>query len=277
MAILLAGLTSIFYGVFDFAGGMATRRAPVFAVAFWSNIVALALSGLVAFLYHLAFGSAVSLSDLAWGAASGVAAVLGVVAYYEGLAKGKMAVVAPVSAITLSLIPFMFGFLTGERYALLPWIGVALAAPAMWLTVATRIREDRPGKAIYGLGAGVGFSLMFIGLAQVSGEAGMWPLISFRCAAVATSGVLVKARGIPLRMARKDLLLSFAAGGAILANLTYVLAVRIGPLGLVAVASSLYPAVVVVMAFLVYREKPAPRRVAGLLLSLGALSLIALN
>ncbi len=53
MAILLAGLTSIFYGVFDFAGGMATRRVPVFAVAFWSNIMALALSGLVAFLYHM--------------------------------------------------------------------------------------------------------------------------------------------------------------------------------------------------------------------------------
>lgn len=277
MAILLAGLTSVFYGVFDFAGGMATRRAPVFAVAFWSNLMGLMLSGLVAFSYHLAFGSAVSLSDLAWGAVSGVAAVAGVVAYYEGLAKGKMAVVAPVSAITLSLIPFMFGFLTGERYALLPWIGVALAAPAMWLTVATRIREDRPGKAIYGLGAGLGFSLMFIGLAQVSGDAGMWPLIPFRCAAVATAGVVVKARGIPLRMAKKNLFLTFAAGGAILANLTYLLAVRIGPLGLVAVASSLYPAVVVVMAFLVYREKPAPQRIVGLLLSLGALSLIALN
>ena len=277
MAILLAGLTSVFYGVFDFAGGMATRRAPVFAVAFWSNLMGLMLSGLVAFSYHLAFGSAVSLSDLAWGAVSGVAAVAGVVAYYEGLAKGKMAVVAPVSAITLSLIPFMFGFLTGERYALLPWIGVALAAPAMWLTVAAKTREDRPGKAIYGLGAGLGFSLMFIGLAQVSGDAGMWPLIPFRCAAVATAGVVVKARGIPLRMARKNLLLTFAAGGAVLANLTYLLAVRIGPLGLVAVASSLYPAVVVVMAFLVYREKPAPQRIVGLLLSLGALSLIALN
>jgi len=228
-------------------------------------------------VYHVAFGSAPSFPELAWGAASGVAAVAGVVAYYEGLAKGKMAVVAPVSAITLSLIPFMFGLLTGERYALLPWIGVALAAPAMWLTVATGTREDRPGKAIYGLGAGVGFSLMFIGLAQISGEAGMWPLIPFRCVSVATAGVLVKAQGIPLRMARTELLLSFAAGGAILANLTYVLAVRIGPLGLVAVVSALYPAVVVVMAFLVYRERPAPQRIAGLLLSLGAVSLIALN
>ena len=48
MAILLAALTSVFYGVFDFAGGMATRRASVFAVAFWSNVMGLALSGFIA-------------------------------------------------------------------------------------------------------------------------------------------------------------------------------------------------------------------------------------
>lgn len=276
MAILLAALTSVFYGVFDFAGGMATRRVSVFAVAFWSNFVGLVLSGLVAFTYHLVFGAAFTLSDLAWGALSGVAAVAGVVAYFEGLARGQMAVVAPVSAITLSLIPFLFGVLIGERYGLLPWIGVVVAAPAMWLTVATKTREDRPGKAIYGLGAGLGFSLMFIGLAQVSGEAGMWPLIPFKCAGVATAGFLVRVRGVPLGLPRKNLLLALAAGGSVLANLTYLLAVRIGPLGLVAVASSLYPAVVAVMAFLVYREKAPPQRIAGLLLSLVALSLIAL-
>ena len=277
MAILLAGLTSILYGIFDFTGGMATRRASVFAVVFWSNLTGLALSGLVGLTYHLVFGSAVALSDLGWGAVSGLAAVAGVVVYYEGLAKGQMAVVAPVSAITVSLIPFLFGFLTGERYPLLPWIGVALAAPAMWLTVATKTRGDRPGKAIYGLGAGLGFSLILIGLAQVSSEAGMWPLIPFKCASVAAAGIMAAVREIPLGLPPKNLLLAFAAGGSILANLTYLLAVRIGPLGLVAVASSLYPAVVVVMAFLVYREKPAPQRIVGLLLSLLALSLIALN
>ena len=50
----------------------------------------------------------------------------------------------------------------------------------------------------------------------------------------------------------------------------------IGPLGLVAVASSLFPAVVVIMAFLVYGESIPPHRVVGLVLSLIALSLIAL-
>ena len=277
MAIFLAGLTSLLYGVFDFAGGMATRRAHVFAVAFWSNFMGLVLSVLIAVTYHLIFGAAFSIADLAWGALSGVAAVVGVLAYFEGLAKGQMAVVSPVSAITVSLIPFLFGFLTGERYGLLPWMGVLLAAPAMWLTVATRSRGDRPGKAVYGLGAGLGFSLVFIAMAQVSPEAGMWPLIPFKCVGLASAGVLVRVRGIPLGLLRKELLLAFGAGGTVLANLTYLLAVQIGPLGLVAVASSLYPAVVAVMAFLVYREKAPPQRIAGLLLSFLALSLIALN
>lgn len=276
MAIFLAGITSLLYGVFDFAGGMATRRAPVFAVVFWSNFMGLALSSLIAVTYHLVFGATFTLSDVAWGAFGGVAGVAGVVAYFEGLAKGRMAVVAPVSAITLSLIPFLFGFLTGERYGLLPWIGVVLAAPAMWLTVATRTRGHHPGKAVYGLAAGLGFSLVFIAMAQVSPESGMWPLIPFKCAGLAAAGLLVRVRAIPLGLPRKNLLLALAAGGSTLANLTYLLAVRIGPLGLVAVASSLFPAVVAVLAFLVYREKPPPQRVAGLLLSLAALSLIAL-
>ena len=276
MAIFLAGLTSVLYGVFDFAGGMATRRVPVFAVAFWSNVMGLVLAGVIAVGHHLVVGAAFSLSDFAWGFLSGVGAVTGVLFYFQGLAKGQMAVVSPVSAITLSLVPFLFGFLTGERYALLPWIGVVLSAPAMWLTVATRTREDRPGKAVYGLGAGLGFSLVFIAMAQVSPEAGMWPLIPFKCASLATAGVLVKVRGVALRMPRRELLLAFAAGGTVLANLTYLLAVQIGPLGLVAVASSLYPAVVAVMAFLVYKQRVPPQRVTGLALSLMALSLIAL-
>ena len=276
MAIFLAALTSVLYGVFDFAGGMATRRASVFSVAFWANVSGLALSVVIAFAHFLVVGTAATVSDLAWGAFCGVAGVIGVLFYFQGLAKGQMAVVSPVSAITLSLVPFLFGFLTGERYALLAWIGVALAGPAMWLTVSTTQRANRPGKAAYGLGAGLAFSLVFIGMAQIPAAAGFWPLIPFKVGSLVAAGILVKVRRVPLKMPRKQFALAFAAGGTVLANLTYLLAVQIGPLGLVAVASSLYPAVVAVMAFLVYRESVPLQRLTGLMLSLVALSLIAL-
>ena len=276
MAIFLAALTSVFYGVFDFAGGMATRSASVFSVVFWSNVSGLLLSTVIASSHSLIVGTAATMSDLAWGAISGVAAAIGVMFYFQGLAKGQMAVVSPVSAITLSVVPFLFGFLSGERYPLLAWIGVALAAPAMWLTVAIKQRHDRPGKAGYGLGAGLAFSLFFITMAQISEAAGFWPLIPFKVCSLIAAGILVKVRRTPLRMPKKQLVLAFAAGGTVLANLTYLLAVQIGPLGLVAVASSLYPAVVAIMAFLVFRESIPPQRLTGLVLALVALSLIAL-
>lgn len=276
MAILLAGLTSVFYGVFDFAGGLATRRAPVFAVAFWANVIGLILSLMIASIHHVLMGATFTFADSAWGVVSGVAGVTGVVFYFQGLAKGRMAVVSPVSAVTLSLVPFLFGLVTGERYQLLAWIGVALAMPALWLTVGSRETGNRPAKAIYGFAAGLAFSVVFIGMGQIAPEAGMWPLWTFKCGGLAAVGILVAIRRVPLRLRGRERVLSYVAGGSVLANLTYLLAVQIGPLGLVAVASSFYPAVVALLAFLVDRERIPPLRLLGLALSITALALIAL-
>ena len=276
MAIFLAVLTAVLYGVFDFAGGMATRRAPVFAVGFWSNVAGLGLSLLIAAIHHQLLGASLTVGDIMWAAVSGVAGVTGVLFYFQGLAKGRMAVVSPVSAVTLSLVPFLFGLITGEQYALPAWMGVALAGPALWLTVATRQLQNRPGKAGYGFAAGATFSIVFIGMAQISPEAGLWPLVIFKCGSLAAVGILVRIRRVPLRMPRREGRLALAAGGTTLANLTYLLAVQIGPLGLVAVASSFYPGVVALLAFLVFRERVTPTRLAGLVLSLVSLSLIAL-
>lgn len=276
MAIFLAGLTSILYGVFDFAGGLATRRAPVFAVALWANLVGLVLSIFIGVLHHVIVGSSFTLVDFAWSIFSGVAGVIGVLFYFQGLAKGRMAVVSPVSSVTLSLVPFLFGLVTGESYALPAWIGVGLAMPALWLTVATRDHQNRPAKAAYGFAAGVFFALVFIGIAQIPPEAGLWPLTAFKCGSLAVVGIVVKMRRVPLRMPKREYTLALVAGGTVLANLTYLLAVQIGPLGLVAVASAFYPAVVTVLAFLVDRERVPAYRVVGLALSIVALSLIAL-
>lgn len=276
MAILLAFLTSVFYGVFDFTGAMTTRRVPVFTVAFWANISGLVLAVLIGAGHHLWNGAVFTLSDFAWGAVSGVAGVIGVLFYFEGLAKGRMAVVAPVSAITLSLVPFLFGLLTGERYALLSWIGVALAAPALWLTVATRRVQRGPAKAVLGLAAGLSFSLVFISMAQISPEAGLWPLVTFKIGSLATVMLWIRVKRVSLKTTGRERLMSFVAGGSVLANLTYLLAVQIGPLGLVAVVSSFYPGVVVLLAYLVFKERISATRLAGLALSLVAVSLIAL-
>ncbi len=276
MAFLLAGLTAVLYGVFDFAGGLATRRVNVLVVAVWANIVGLGIALLVATIHHQVVGTSVTLPDLAWGAVSGVAGVTGAIFYFQGLAKGQMAVVAPVSAVTLALVPFLFGVATGDSHPVLAWMGVMAAIPALWLTVHTRSHQTRPGKALYGLAAGLAFSLFFIGLARISSEAGLWPLIAVKVGSLTSVGSLLILRRVPIRLPRQARLLAFLAGGTILANLTYLLAVQIGPFGLVAVVSSFYPIVIALMARIVEKEEISPYRMAGLTLSVLSLGLITL-
>ena len=276
MAIFLAGLTSLLYGLCDFAGGMATRRAPVLAVTLWANLVGLAIAVFISVMHYLVIGDTVALSDLVWGTVSGVAGVAGLALYFQGMAKGRMAVVAPVSAVTLAVVPLVFGVVTGERYGLRSWAGVALALPALWLTVSGRRRWDRSGKAIYGVISGLTFSLFLIGIAQTSPEAGLWPLIAVRVGGLSLLAVLITIRRVPVVLPRDARPLALLAGGDILANLTYLLAVRIGPFGLVAVASSFYPVVIAVLARTVEKEKMPPSRMVGLGLSVISLALIAL-
>ncbi len=276
MAFVLAGISSLIYGVSDFAGGLATRRAHVLAVTVWANIVGLGIAVFVSVIHHQVVGDSVTLTDLAWGAASGVAGVTGLALYFQGLAKGQMAVVAPVSAVTLALIPVLFGVATGERYPLLAWLGVTLALPALWLTVYKRNEQGRPGKALYGVAAGLTFSLFLIGIAQTSSDAGLWPLVTMRIGGLLLLGTLLVIRGVRPGLPRAVRPLALLAGADILANLTYLLAVRIGPFGLVTVVSSFYPIVIALLARVVEKEKTSSYQLLGLTLSVLSLTLITL-
>ena len=48
-------------------------------------------------------------ADLLWGAASGLGSGVGTVFLYRGLASGRMAVVAPVSAVGAAVVPVVVG------------------------------------------------------------------------------------------------------------------------------------------------------------------------
>jgi drug/metabolite transporter (DMT)-like permease len=276
MPFLLAGLSSLLYGLCDYAGGTATRRASVLAVTLWANMVGLGIALTVSIIHHFVIGTTVTLVDIVWGLVSGVAGVSGLAMYFQGMAKGQMAVVAPVSAVTLALAPLLFGVLIGETYGFSSWIGVALALPALWFTVRQKSPHQRSGKALYGVVSGLIFSVFLIGIAQTSPAAGFWPLVAVRVGGLALLVALIGLRRVSFDLPRAARPMAILAGGDILANLTYLLAVRIGPLGLVAVASSFYPAVIVILARLVEKEKLSPGRILGLILSLTSMALIAL-
>ena len=164
MALFLAGLTSVLYGVADFTGGLATRNDRVFPVVTYSQTI-----GLVGALIALAFLPSVSLerSDILYGMAAGLAGGIALVLFYQGLATGRVVVVAPVAALMSAVVPVGVGIALGERPSGLASFGVVVSFAAIWL-VSTGRRDDHAGptKAWMGLVSGVGFGLFFVFIAQ---------------------------------------------------------------------------------------------------------------
>ena len=130
----------------------------------------------------LVVGGSPDRTDLAWGVVAGIGNGFGTAFLYRGLASGRMGVVAPVSGVCAAVLPVVVGVVLGERPALLVWIGIVLALPAIWLVArepGRRSRRSRPAVAsgaLDGILAGVGFGAFFVALAQVDSEAGLLPL-----------------------------------------------------------------------------------------------------
>jgi len=285
MAVVLGLAAALVYGAADFTGGMATKRTPAMAVVVLSQ-----LAGLVVLAVALPLlGTPVPPSgDLAVGAAAGIAGGIGVTLLYRGLAIGRMSVVAPITAVGAACLPVGVGLLRGERPGLLALIGVAVALVAVVAVSASpapspssggsRVRRGGPPAGLLeAVLAGLAFGAFFVILAEVSEEAGMWPLLAGRTSVVVV-GVAALLTGTRLRPAPSELPRIALAGVLdMAANVLYVLAAQVGLLSLVAVLVSLYPASTVLLARLVLGERLGRLQIGGVGLAVAGAALIALG
>lgn len=277
MAVLLALCSATTYGVGDFFGGMAAKRASAAAVLLWSHLAGLCL--VVGTTLFVA-GEATA-HDLVLGALGGLGGAVGVGLLYQALAIGPMSAVAPVTALLAATVPVMVGFGQGERPGITVMVGMVAALMAIVLVSAEGGGSLRPsdlrGVAL-ALGAGLGFGLFFVALSYTHDGAGMWPLVAARTASVAVVGSLALAGRIRSHLppGRPRVLTAGAGLCDVGANVLYLLAIRQGLLSVVSVLSSLYPASTVVLAWIVLRERFAPMQRVGLLLAVPAAVLMAL-
>lgn len=271
MSSLLALLSALTFGVSDFMGGIASRRLAVWLVVFWSHVVGL----LVALALAPLLGGTLDGSTLVWGGVAGLAGVVGLLALYAGLAGGRMAVVAPVSAVVSAAVPAIGGVVIGERLDRSTLAGVTLALPAIVLVSAGRsLRAAGFGN---GLLAGLGFAGFFVALALTPDSGGLWALVPARAVSLVVVGSILGFRGHMALPGRSRLLLLLAAVGAgdMLANVFYLLAVQRGLLTSTVVLTSLYPAVTVMLARIVLAERIRSWQWLGIALAVAAVALIA--
>jgi drug/metabolite transporter (DMT)-like permease len=279
VAILLALGAALSYGLSDFVGGLVSRRTSAWAVAVVGGASSVVFTGLTA----LFFTGSPRPVDFAWATVAGIGSGVGVGFLYRGFATGRMSVVAPVSAVGAALVPVLFGVVGGERPGGLVWLGIVLAAPAIWLvsSVPPTPEDDstplRDG-LLDGVLAGLGFGLLFACIGQVPRESGMVPLAFTQL--VSVPAVVLLATALHTDWVPRDRAVGWAAltgplGGS--ANLLFLLATQRGYLTVSAVLTSLYPASTVVLAALVLREQIHRAQAVGLALCAVTVTLVAVG
>ena len=276
-AALFAGLSALVYGVGDYCGGTAGKRASALAVTLVAKSSALPL--LIVLAVVLGADRAPDLADLGWAAAAGLAGVFGVVLFYRAMSTGAMAVVAPITAAATAVLPVVVGIAVDGSPGLLPLLGVGCAVVAITLVSAGGGKgrvEVTPGLIGVALVSGLAFGLFFALLDRARTGTGQWPLVAAQLAA--TTGLLVvgRGRGLALTVPRGALRFALAAGVLdTMGNVLYVVANNGGELALVAPLASLYPASTVLLALLVDRERVRGWQLLGLGLAGTALALLA--
>jgi drug/metabolite transporter (DMT)-like permease len=276
MALLLALLSAIFYGTADFLGGFAARRSPALAATAWAQGVGLVVVLVALPLFPAPFPGA---AGVLWSVAAGLTGGLAVALLYYGFAVGRVSVIAPITAVCSITIPVVVAMGLGERPGPLALAGIAVAVASVGLISRhndpAEKAKGRDRSVAIGLGCGVVVGAFFVCLARAGSASGVWPLVIARAASTLALAATTRIASVPLALPRGVMLVVVACGVLdMVANALYLIAVRDGPLGLVATLASLYPASTVLLARVVLRERLQPVQSIGLACAAAAIVLI---
>jgi drug/metabolite transporter (DMT)-like permease len=297
MVTVLALAAALLYGSADFLGGAATRRAHVLSVLTVSATAGVAVAGGAALLA----GGRPQAAGLAWGICAGTAGGVGFMFFYAALAAGPMSVVAPLSALTSTVLPVAVALSEGERPGPRVYAGALICVAAI-VAVSAGGGSQAPGEAArgapgppsgtrvagagrraargiaWGIASGVAFGMFFLFIRNGGESGAFWPVAVARVAG--TLIVVLAAAGTrtgPVRWRPDARLFLTALGAGVLdagANVCYALATRAGLFGLAIVLTSLYPGVTVLLARLVLGERMRWTQRAGLALAAAGVALV---
>ena len=188
-AILLALGSSIAFGLTDFLGGLAARRAHIFMLGTITQPLGLVLLLPAALLV----GGTVDSEVWFWGVVSGLGGAITYVLLFRALAIGPMSVASPVSALIAVVFPVLAGVAFGERLPLLGWVGIGVGMLAVLMV--SQVHEDAPHPVslkvlLLSIGAGVFISVFLVALERAPDDSGLWPIVIVR---IVTTTLLLSA------------------------------------------------------------------------------------
>jgi drug/metabolite transporter (DMT)-like permease len=277
IAIALGLAASLSWGVADFLGGIQSRRMPVVAVVLGSQLAGLAL---VAVIVAIRGEGAPGGDFVVYAALSSVAGIVGLTSFYKALSIGAMGVVAPLSS-TAAVIPVAVGIATGDRPSALQGIGVAVAIAGVVLASREAGEEARSSRAVsagagFALISAVGFGCFFLAIDRASDGDVLWAVCVNRTVSVSLLGLALLITRPKLGIKGADMrTLAIVGVLDIAANGFFALAATKGLVSVVAVLSSLYPVMTVILARVVLKERLHAVQRIGAFTALAGVALIS--
>lgn len=281
LGILLALSSAFAYGAADFIGGVGSRRHSSWQVV----LVGQAAGALVMLVTGLMLPGSPAMADFAWALLAGAGSATGSIFLFRGLARGRMGLVAPISAVGAAVLPVLVGVALGDRPSWLVWVGVLAALPGIWL-VSRETTSDRPastrGALVDGAIAGVGFGVLFVALAQISADAGVLPLAANQLIGAILTIVAATSLGQPWRPRRGMVagVVGWGSASGVLGasgTLAFMVATGTTSLGIAGVLASLYPAITVLLAAGVLGERIGTAQRTGIGICTLAVATLALG
>jgi drug/metabolite transporter (DMT)-like permease len=278
VAILLAMLSAVMYGVSDYVGGRASRRSPAVAVALAAELVMLVVCVVCIPLFE---SESLTARAATWGLVAGLVGSAGVLGLYVALARGNMTVVAPVTGVVAAIVPVVVGISLGERPSAVAMVGVLIAIVAVALIggIAALLSDRRrapidPATIALAVGVGIAFGLLFVALSRTGDDSGLWPIMFSRFTGLPLLVVayVVMQRGQPRPVLAQLAVPAMVIGGLVAgSNVSYLVSTRHGLLSVVAVVVAMYPAATIGLAALLDGERASRSQLAGMALAVVAL------
>ncbi|RNI12864.1 DMT family transporter [Methanohalophilus sp. RSK] len=277
MAIFFGLASAVSWGAGDFIGGCASRRTNVYSVVLVTQIVGVVFFPILAFVFS---ENLPPLSKLLWGCLAGFFGTSGLLALYQGLAEGKMGIVAPVAAVISAIVPVIYSAFYEGFPEILRIAGFIFAFIAVWFIVSM---DNGPKVKIndlkYPLLAGMGFGLFFISIDNFSETAVFWPLAFARgIALLMFLGFVVLTGSAKVKPSSIDVLPVIVLAGLFNTGgcTFFALASEAGRLDITTILSSLSPGATVLLAYFILKEKLAPRQWLGVVSALFAIILMSI-
>jgi drug/metabolite transporter (DMT)-like permease len=272
-AVVVFGIASaIAWGSGDFGGGWASRRAPVLGISLIVQVVGVLL---YVGLAILARETSLVPATIAISVAAGVVVTVGIIGLYQGLAVGRMGVVAPVTGLIAALLPVTAGIVRDGLPATPVLAGIVLALVAVVFVSRVPGQSGSRSGIELAIVAGVGIGLFNILAGELPDGQVFGPLVVIKVAAATVIAAALVVGRRAWRMPPRLVAIALAVGVFdMIGNACYVLAAQSGRLDVAATLSSLYPVTTILLAVAFLGERVTRSHAMGVAAAIAAIALI---